>query len=152
MPLKFLAGKRKYIFAQESFYLQGILDDINEQDTPFLDCNNKHMMKSGAPPDKFGSCTIWLPIAFHGFTSRINSKGYHSLVPGLTSIFLETVWVPLKFSTFLIIFTSVVFSACQGFIEKEEGDYFLHGGNLARFNGCTVMENNLVILQSSFLV
>ena len=28
--LLFLAGKRKYIFAQESFYLQGILDEINE--------------------------------------------------------------------------------------------------------------------------
>ena len=41
------------------------------------------------------SCTVWLPIEFHGFTSRINSKGYHSLVPGLISIFLETVWVPL---------------------------------------------------------
>ena len=48
-----LAGKRKYIFAQESFYLQGILDDINEQDTSFVDCKHKHMMKSGAPPDKF---------------------------------------------------------------------------------------------------
>ena len=33
-----MAGKRKYIFAQESFYLQGILDNINEQDTSFLDC------------------------------------------------------------------------------------------------------------------
>ena len=43
----------KYIFAQESFYLQGILDDINEQDTSF-DCKHEHMMKSGAPPDKFG--------------------------------------------------------------------------------------------------
>ena len=42
-------------------------------------------------------CTIWLPIEFHGFTSRINSKGYHSLVPGLISILLETVWVPLKY-------------------------------------------------------
>ena len=52
--LKFLAGKRKYIFLQESFYLQGILDDTNEQDTSFLDCKHKHMMKSGAPPDKFG--------------------------------------------------------------------------------------------------
>ena len=49
-----LAGKRKYIFAQESFYLQGILDDINEQDTYFLGCKHKHMMKSGAPPYKFG--------------------------------------------------------------------------------------------------
>ena len=48
-----MAGKRKYIFVQESFYLQGILDDTNEQDTSFLDCKHKHMMKSGAPPDKF---------------------------------------------------------------------------------------------------
>ena len=70
-------------FAQESFYLQGILDDINEQDTSFLDCKHKHMMKSGAPPKNSETCTVWLPIEFHGFTSRINSKGYHSLVPGL---------------------------------------------------------------------
>ena len=49
-----MAGKRKYIFAQESFYLEGILDAINEQDASFLDCKHKHMMKSGAPPDKFG--------------------------------------------------------------------------------------------------
>ena len=32
-----------------------MLDDINEQDTSSLDCKHKHMMKSGAPPDKFGS-------------------------------------------------------------------------------------------------
>ena len=43
----------KYIFAQESVYLQGILNDINEQDTSFLNCKHKHMMKRGAPPDKF---------------------------------------------------------------------------------------------------
>ena len=30
---------------------------------------------------------IVLHIVFHGFKSRINSKGYHSLVPGLISIF-----------------------------------------------------------------
>ena len=59
----------------------------------YLDCKRKHMMESGAPPDK--SCTVWLPIEFHGFTSRVNSKGYHSLVPGLITIFLEMVWVPL---------------------------------------------------------
>ena len=46
--------QEKYIFAQESFYLQGILDDTNEQDTSFLDCKHKHMMKSGDPIDKFG--------------------------------------------------------------------------------------------------
>ena len=43
---------KKYIFTQESFYLQAILNDINEQDTYCLDCKHKHMMKSGAPPDK----------------------------------------------------------------------------------------------------
>ena len=53
------------------------------------------MMKRGAPPDKFGVLYRLLDIEFYGFTSRINSKGYHSLVPGLISIFLETVWVPL---------------------------------------------------------
>ena len=46
--------KIKYIFAQEGFYLEGILNDINEQDTSFLDCEHKHMMKCGAPPGKFG--------------------------------------------------------------------------------------------------
>ena len=79
---------RKFIFAQESFYLQGILNGINELDTSFLDCKHKHMMKCGAPPYKFG---VHVPMEFHGFTIRINSKGYHLLVPGLTSIFLETV-------------------------------------------------------------
>ena len=94
-----LAGKRKYIFPQASFYLQGILDDISEQDTSFLDCKHKHMMKSGAPPNQFGVLCRLLPIEFHGFTSRINSKGYHSLVPGLISILLETVWVSLMLLT-----------------------------------------------------
>ena len=86
---------RKYMFAQESFFVQGVLNNINEQDTSFLDCKHKHMMKSGAPPNNSECCTLYLPIEFQGFTSRINSKGYHSLVPGLISIFLETVWVPL---------------------------------------------------------
>ena len=44
----------KYIFTQEIFNLQGILNDINEQDISFLDCKHKHMMKRGAPPDKGG--------------------------------------------------------------------------------------------------
>ena len=46
-----LGRQGKYIFTQESFNLQGILNDINEQDKSFLDCKHKHMMKSGAPPD-----------------------------------------------------------------------------------------------------
>ena len=56
--------------------------------TSFLDCKHEHMMKSGVPPDKFG-------VMYHIVTYRINSKGYHSLVPGLISIFLEMVWFPL---------------------------------------------------------
>ena len=79
---------RKYIVAQEGFYLQGILNHINEQDTSFLDCKHKHMLKCGAPPHKFGVHVPYVyPIKFNGFAIRINSKGYHSLVPGLTSIF-----------------------------------------------------------------
>ena len=42
------------IFTQEMLFLQGILNDINDQDTSFLDCKHKHMIKSGAPPDKIG--------------------------------------------------------------------------------------------------
>ena len=62
----------KYIFTRKSFYLQGILNDINDQDTSFLDCKHKHMMKSRAPPDNVGVMYCMLPIEFHGFTSRID--------------------------------------------------------------------------------
>ena len=41
----------KYIFTQESSYVQGILHNIDEQDISLLDSKHKHMMKSGAPPD-----------------------------------------------------------------------------------------------------
>ena len=51
----------KFISAQESFYIQGILNDINEQGTSFLDCKHKHMMKCRAPPDKF-------IVLYHMFT------------------------------------------------------------------------------------
>ena len=62
----------KYIFTQESFYLQGILNDINEQDTSVLDCIHKHMMKSGEPPDKIRVLYRLLSVEFHGFTKRID--------------------------------------------------------------------------------
>ena len=62
----------KNIFTQEGFYLQGILNDIkNEPDTVSLDCKHKHMMKSGAPPDKVGVLHSLEPIELHGFTNRI---------------------------------------------------------------------------------
>ena len=76
---------RKNIFTQESFYVQGILKDTNEQDTSFLDCKHKHIMKSGAPPDKIGVLHRLLLIEFHGFRAELISQGYHSLVPGLIS-------------------------------------------------------------------
>ena len=43
------------ICTQKSSYLQCILNEIDEQDTPFPDCKHKHMMKSGAPPLQSGS-------------------------------------------------------------------------------------------------
>ena len=51
------------------------MDDINEQDTSFLDCKHKHMMKSGAPPDKFRVLYRMVTYRIPWFTSRINSKG-----------------------------------------------------------------------------
>ena len=52
------------VFAQENFYLQGVLNDINELDTLF-DCKQKHMMNNGAPPDELGVLHRLLPIEFH---------------------------------------------------------------------------------------
>ena len=40
--------------------------------TSFLDCKHKHMMKSGAPPDKVGVLYRLLPIEFHGYKGRID--------------------------------------------------------------------------------
>ena len=44
----------------------------NEQDTSFLECKHKHMMKHGAPLDNVGVLYRLLSIEFHGFTSRID--------------------------------------------------------------------------------
>ena len=59
-----MAGKRKYIFAQGSFYLQGILDDINDQDTSFLDYKHKHMMNHSLVPGLILIFleTVWVPL------------------------------------------------------------------------------------------
>ena len=92
--------QEKIYFCTRSFYLQGILDDINEQDTTFLDYKHEHMMKAELHLTNSESCTVWLLIEFHGFTSRINSKGYHSLVSGVFSILLDMVWVPLSMQVF----------------------------------------------------
>ena len=67
-----LGRQGKYIFKQESFNLQGILNDISEQDTSLLDCKHKHMMKSGAPSDKVRILHRLLPTEFHRFTRRMD--------------------------------------------------------------------------------
>ena len=70
---KLCLGKQgKYILTQECFYLRGIFNDINEEETSFLDCNHKHMMKSGAPPDKVGALHHLKLVEFHGFSRRID--------------------------------------------------------------------------------
>ena len=55
----------KIYFEQASLYLQGIQDDINEKNTSVVDCKHKHMMKSRAPPEKFG-------VLYHMFTYSIS--------------------------------------------------------------------------------
>ena len=70
---------RENIFLHKKVSTYKVYLMIQMNRTSFLDCKHKHMMQSGAP-----SCTVWLPTEFHVFTSRINSYGYHSLVPGLT--------------------------------------------------------------------
>ena len=51
--IKLCLGRQgKYTYTPEIFYLQGLFNDVTEQDTSFLDCKHKHMMKSGTPSDK----------------------------------------------------------------------------------------------------
>ena len=57
---------------QESFYLQGILNDINDENTSFLDCKQKHTITCEAPPDKVGVLLRLLLIEFNGFTVKQN--------------------------------------------------------------------------------
>ena len=61
---------------------------MNEQDTSFFDCKHKHMMKSVAPPDKGESCTVCYLYNSMLSQAELISKGYHTLVPDLISIFL----------------------------------------------------------------
>ena len=72
MPYGFRQPWKNIFFTHESFYLQGIPNDVNEQDRSFLDCKYKNMMKSGDPLDKVEVLHRLLPIEFHGFTSRID--------------------------------------------------------------------------------
>ena len=69
---------KKYAFAQESVYVQGILSIRNELDHLFLNVHVntcRHILNNGAPPAKF----------FHG---------YNLLFPCINSVSSETEWVP----------------------------------------------------------
>ena len=59
-----------------------MVNDINKQDTSFLDCKHKHMIKSGAPPDNVGVLHHVLPIEFNDFTSRIDFWSYLIFLDG----------------------------------------------------------------------
>ena len=80
------------------------------------------MMKSGALVKVRALCRL-LPIEFHGFTSRINSKGYHSFVPSLFSNFRDGMG-PFKFILFLII--RPLSLNVQRVITKEKLDEYFH--------------------------
>ena len=54
LPYSSSQARENISLHKKVFYLQGTLGDINEHVTSILDCKHKHMMKRGAPPDKFG--------------------------------------------------------------------------------------------------
>ena len=56
---------------------------MNERETSSPDCKQAS-----------GVMHCLLHMEFHSFNSRID-EGYHNLVRGVNSNFLETVWVPL---------------------------------------------------------
>ena len=76
--LWFLACKENIFLHKKVSVLQGILDDINEQDTSFLDCKHKHMKKSGAPPENFRVLPRLFSIEFkfNASQAELISKSY----------------------------------------------------------------------------
>ena len=69
---RFFIGNGKHAFAQECFHLQGIFSYINKRDTSTPVCKYKHMLKRGAPPNKFGVLYLVLYIEFHSFNCSID--------------------------------------------------------------------------------
>ena len=52
VPYRSWQERKIYFYTKKFLSTSGILNNINEQDTSFLDCKHKHMMKSGAPLTK----------------------------------------------------------------------------------------------------
>ena len=114
----------KFISAQEGFYLQDILNDINQQGTSFLDCKHKYMMKCRAPTDKF-------KVLYYMFTYRIlwfHKQNYHCLVPVLISIFFRNGMGP-----FQVIMSSFVDLVCFYTSVMCIFIYFLHMYQCCRY-------------------
>ena len=79
-----------------------MLDDINES---FLECKHKHMIKSGAPLNNIAV----LNRLKNFMVSQVEliSKGYHTLVPSLISIFFYS-WYALG------LFKGNLLNSCVG--------------------------------------
>ena len=89
-------GRQEKIYVcRRKFLSTGILDDINEHDTSFLDCKHKHMMKSGAPPDKFGVLYRIVTFRIPWFHKQISFSGLSHFGSWSYLNFLETVCIPL---------------------------------------------------------
>ena len=69
--LEFLAGKENNFFYKK-VPIYEVYSTISMNRAPLFHCKHKHIMKSGAPPDKFGVMPHLVPIQFPGFRSRID--------------------------------------------------------------------------------
>ena len=62
---------------------------MHHKHIPFC-CEQKHLMKNGAPPANF--CRI-LSVEFHDFNNKNGFQGLSPLVHGIITIFLKIVWI-----------------------------------------------------------
>ena len=69
---------------KESIFLHKKFLSTRYTQRSFLDCKHKHMIKSGGHLTKLESCTISYLQKSMVSQAELISKGYHSLVPGLT--------------------------------------------------------------------
>ena len=61
-----IPGRHEKIYlCTRKFLYTRYTQDINEQGTSFLDCKHKHVIKCGAPPDKFGVLSCMFTYRFH---------------------------------------------------------------------------------------
>ena len=85
--MKLCLGRQGKYFYTRGFYLQGLLNKINEEDTSSLDCKHKHMTKSSAPPDKVRDLYRIFTYRIPWFHKQNQFLGLSLLVPGLIPFF-----------------------------------------------------------------